>query len=132
MAGRLDRLNLYVEQLGFLHAGIESENASGARTEAPPRIETYTKAGMKPPLPDLPTSGDYLVSAMFSLRPTRPMPMGGVRPADWPEIWPFMQATGTITEAWEAEAMHRMCAAYCDGLNAGKKPLGISPMERDA
>jgi hypothetical protein len=71
------------------------------------------------------------MEAMMALGPVRATGMGGVRPADWSEIYPFMQATGAISEAWEAEALHEMCAAFSSGLESGKNPFAIPPIERD-
>lgn len=96
---------------------------------APPRMQQYIEAKHPPPLPDLPDGGEYMVEVMLTLSPVRAMPMGGFRPADWPEIAPFMQATGAITEAWEADFLHQMCRSYCAGWNAGHVAAARSPME---
>jgi hypothetical protein len=96
---------------------------------APPRISQYREAGLSPPFPDIPDGGSYLIHAMLTLSPVRPMAMGGFRPADWPEIFPFMQATGLIAEPWEAQALHQMCRSYCAGWNAGHVAAARSPME---
>lgn len=104
----------------------------GADTEiAPPRFEQYEAADKRPPMPAPPLAGAYLVRAMNDLGATRPLAMGGFRAADWPEIWPFMQATGAVSEPWEARALYDMCAAFVRGFETGRSPLGISPMERE-
>jgi len=131
LAGRLRRLTLYAEQMGFLQAPIDVKKQDGSvERTLPSRLEQYREAGRKAPLPDLPDGADYLVNAFFALRPTRPLAMGGIRAADWPEIAPFMQATKSISDAWEAETLHSMCSAFCDGFHAGQNSFGISPMER--
>lgn len=95
------------------------------------RMKGYIDAGREPPLPKI-EAGQYLVDAMLTLGPIRSMPMGGVRATDWPEIWPFMQATKAVTETWEVEALHAMCGAFAKGLETGKNPFAKSPMERQS
>ena len=94
------------------------------------RLQKYDDANMDAPIPELPDGASYLMDAMFSLGPLRAT-LEGVRAADWAEIYPFMAATRAITKPDEAETLHRMCAAYLIGLNAGRNPFGISPMDRD-
>lgn len=72
--------------------------------------------------------GDYLIEAMFAMRPTRSTGMGEV-PADWPVIDAFARATGRIGEPWEAETLFAMCAAYLEGRDAGTDTLAIPPVE---
>lgn len=73
------------------------------------------------------TNGSYLFEAMLALGPIRFTGDAGRRAADWPEITSFMQATGRISEPWEAEALYRMCGAFLSGLTVGENPLGIFP-----
>jgi hypothetical protein len=79
-------------------------------------------------LPDL-EAGQYLVDAMFKLRPTRSSAAGMV-PTDWPEIAAFAAVTQRIDEPWECEALFDMCQAYYEELHTGEKPLAIPPVER--
>lgn len=79
-------------------------------------------------LPDL-DAGGYLVEAMLRLGPMRSDGMGE-RQADWPEIDAFARLTGRITEAWEAELLHDMCAAYTQERSQGENPLTIPPVDR--
>lgn len=96
---------------------------------APSRISQYREADRSPPFPDIPDGGSYLIHAMLALNPVRAMAMGGERATDWPEIYPFMQATGLIVEPWEALALHQMCRSYCAGFTAGQVASARSPME---
>jgi hypothetical protein len=95
---------------------------------APARITQYREAGLVPPFPDLPPGFDYMIGVMRDLSPIRPMAMGGVRAADWPEIAPFMQVTGALTRD-EAVLLHRMCQAYAAGFQLGQEARAWSPME---
>lgn len=81
---------------------------------------------------DLPELGGlrYLVEAMMRLGPVKSDGMG-TRPADWPEIDAFARVTGRISDPWEAEALHAMCAGYLDELRAGADPLSVAPSERE-
>lgn len=83
--------------------------------------------GKSPEIPDH-SGGEHLLDAMWALRPTRPLPMGGHRAADWPEIWPFLQATGRDFDAWETETLHAMCEAFSEH-HARLSPLAYSPVE---
>jgi hypothetical protein len=78
----------------------------------------------------LPDGGEYLITAMNTLGPTRHMPMGGLRAADWPEIAAFMDATGLISDSEDAVILHDLCEAFRRGLEAGKDPFKIPPMDR--
>lgn len=79
-------------------------------------------------LPEL-EAGAYLVEAMLRLGPVRSDGMGD-RPADWPEIDAFARLTARITEPWEAELLHDMCAAYAAERAKGENVLTIAPMDR--
>jgi hypothetical protein len=79
-------------------------------------------------LPDL-VAGEYLVAAMFKMRPLRFNGLGEVQ-ADWDVIDAFARATGRISEPWEIEALFEMCEAYHQGLQAGTDPLAMSPVEQ--
>jgi len=56
--------------------------------------------------------------------------MGGLRAADWPEIAAFMDATGLISDSEDAVILHDLCEAFRRGLEAGKDPFKIPPMDR--
>lgn len=55
--------------------------------------------------------------------------MGDRTPLTWPELWAFGQATQTITEPWEYEALAAMSRAYLEGWRHGENPLAIAPSE---
>lgn len=84
---------------------------------------------MPVPLPEV-DAGRYLLSALIKMGPVRPMPMGGWRAADWPEIYAFARSTGRIAEPWEADALYDMAQAYVVGLSEGENPLSIAPIDR--
>ncbi|MEN9060001.1 hypothetical protein [Ponticoccus litoralis] len=92
------------------------------------RLDEYLEAGEDPPLPDLPTGGEYLIEAMYVLSPIR-VTGRGIAAADWPEIVAFAQGTRRVSDPCELEALHAMCAAYRDGLVSGANPFRKSPME---
>jgi len=131
LEGRIDALSLYAEQLGFLHAHRETPQVGGKGTkrEAKSRLQLYLDHGAPPPLPTV-TVGAYLIEAMNRLGPVRAHGMGGCRPTDWPEIWAYAQATGDVSEAWEIDAIRRLCVAYDRGLSDGANMLAIAPMDR--
>ena len=87
---------------------------------------------LKEPLgvPDL-DGGQYLLDAMFRLRPTRSNGMAEVA-TDWDQIHAFALATGRISEPWEAEVLFDMCQGYSAARQAGEDPLAVSPAEQDA
>lgn len=60
-----------------------------------------------PPL----AAASYLIDALFRLGPVRG-DMNGQRGVDWPEIDAFARLTRSISEPWEAEALHAMAQAY--------------------
>jgi hypothetical protein len=74
-------------------------------------------------------AGQYLVNWMHQLGPVRSNGMGLSIP-DWSEIMAFMIANGVRPEPWEARTLRAMCKAYLSGLNTGKEPLSIPPIER--
>ncbi|WP_339109269.1 hypothetical protein [Thioclava sp. GXIMD4216] len=78
-------------------------------------------------LPDL-DAGAYLVEAMIRLDPVRSTGLD-LRATDWPEISAFMQATGRISEGWEAELLFDMCAGYFEARQAGEDPLAVGDFE---
>lgn len=92
------------------------------------RLQQYQKAKKQPPIIEL-RAGQYLLDAMFKLRPTRPQPMGGVRPVDWPEVTAFSAGSQRVSEPWELELLIDMAEAYVEGLEAGKNPLSKPPSE---
>lgn len=92
-------------------------------------MQAFRAAGKSPPVPDLPDGGEYLVEAMVALGPVRESGEG-LRPTDWPEIYPFARATRRVEDPFELEALHRMCSAYLSGYRAGESPFSIPPMER--
>lgn len=79
-------------------------------------------------LPDI-HAGQYLLDAMWRLRPSRNNGWGEV-PTDWDQIAPFAAATKAISEPWEFDAIYDMCRAYCEGKADGKNPLSRPPTER--
>lgn len=56
--------------------------------------------------------GGYLLNAFFEAGPSKPSPMGGELPLEWPDVWAYMQATQAIREPWEARALIEMSRAY--------------------
>ncbi len=74
-------------------------------------------------------AGQYLLDALFKLRPTRPMPMGGTRPVDWPEVAAFGSVTDRVSEPWELELLVDMAEAYAQGLEKGADPMCMPPSE---
>jgi len=74
-------------------------------------------------------AGEYLIDAMFVMRPTRSNGMGEVA-ADWDTIDAFARVSGRISEPWEAETLFAMCEAYHKGLDAGVNPLAIAPVDQ--
>jgi hypothetical protein len=74
-------------------------------------------------------AGQYLVDAMFKMRPLRASGFGSI-PADWPVIDAFARGTGRVSEPWEIEALFEMCQAYSQGLDAGIDPLAIAPTDQ--
>jgi hypothetical protein len=74
-------------------------------------------------------AGEYLIEAMFKMRPIRSSGFGNV-PADWPVIDAFARSTGRISEPWEFETLFAMCEAYAQGLEAGIDPLAIPPVDQ--
>ncbi|WP_406870096.1 hypothetical protein ABEB22_08790 [Thioclava sp. 'Guangxiensis'] len=81
-------------------------------------------------LPEL-DAGRYLVEAMIRLDPVRSTGLD-LRATDWPEISAFMQATGRITEGWEAELLFEMCAGYFAARQAGEDPLAVGRCAKTA
>lgn len=79
-------------------------------------------------LPEL-AAGEYLIEAMFKMRPLRSSGFGEVS-ADWPVIEAFARCTGRISEPWEIETLFEMCEAYQAGLETGANPLAIPPVEQ--
>ena len=85
---------------------------------------------MTPPMPDI-GPGQYLADAFHVLRFATPDPMGGGLAAQtWAEVLAFAQATGRISEAWEAQALFDMSWAYVTEFQKASDPLRIAPMER--
>jgi len=80
-------------------------------------------------LPDI-DAGQYLIDAMFVMRPTRSNGMCEVA-ADWDIIDAFARASRRISEPWEAETLFAMCEAYRQGREAGVNPLAIAPVDQD-
>jgi hypothetical protein len=73
--------------------------------------------------------GAHLIEIMLNLPPTRPMPMGGDRATDWPEIQAYVALTERLSTVWEIETVHAMCQRFADGF-ARKDPRSYSPMEQ--
>ena len=74
-------------------------------------------------------AGQYLIEAMFAMRPTRSNGMGEVA-ADWDIIDAFARLTGRISEPWEAETLFAMCSGYMECREAGADFLAISPVDQ--
>jgi len=74
--------------------------------------------------------GEYLLDALFAVGPTEFV--GGEETAvSWSELAGYMQATGAITEPWEAEAVRAMSRAYLDAKREGKNIHCIAPVDRE-
>jgi hypothetical protein len=119
---RLTALTLWAQQLGWLHAKPGKAEKS--------RIEELQAAKITPPMPDV-GPGQYLVAAFHALRFATPDPMGGGMAAQsWGEVLAFAQASGRISETWEAEALFDMSWGYVTEFQKASDPLRIAPMER--
>lgn len=80
-------------------------------------------------MPDL-SHGGYLFEALQRMGPARSSDMGGLRPADWPEIVAFAHGTRRVSEPWEIEQLYDMAQEYLAGHRTGSKLFGIEPMEQ--
>lgn len=81
-------------------------------------------------MPDI-GPGQYLIDAFHTLRFATPDPMGGgLQAQTWGEVLAFAEATGRITETWEAQALFDMSWAYVTEFQKAGDALRISPMER--
>lgn len=115
-------LTLWAASLGFLNAEREGSKKT--------RAEDYASASLPLPLPDVPASLVYMITAFRGAGMVSANGMGIV-PLPWSEIVAYGQATRRITEAWEAETLRAMSCAYLNGQTIGKNPLGIPPWETD-
>lgn len=79
------------------------------------------------PLPPI-EAGRYLVEAFRDLGR---FSSTGFGPAvlTWAEIDAFARQTNAITDPWEARSLREMSAAFIEGLEIGKNPLGRAPWE---
>lgn len=89
----------------------------------------FERQGEDPPLPEL-EAGDYLLEALFKMRPTRTDGMGAERPVDWPVILAFAQGSQRVTEAWEIELLADMACAYIEGKVKGADVFSIMPLHQ--
>ena len=76
-------------------------------------------------------AGDYLLDLVQQLGPIRYTGMGMTVP-EWHEVTAFAHAAGLSLAAWEYRLIRRMCAAYLREYSAGKDPLSMPPIEREA
>lgn len=75
--------------------------------------------------------GEYLLDALFIVGPTD-WRGGEESPITWSELLAYGMATGSVTEAWEYEAVMSMSRAYYRAKNEGIADVfSIPPVERD-
>lgn len=108
--------------MGWLAATVKNEDRS--------RGQRYIDAGVPLPLVEI-EAGAYLLDIMQQLGPIRSVGMGLMVP-DWQEITAFASAFRLPLEAWEFRLLRRMCTGYLREFSAGKEPLSMPPIERDA
>ncbi|PHR93487.1 MAG: hypothetical protein COA78_32820 [Blastopirellula sp.] len=75
-------------------------------------------------------AGGYLSDALFEAGPVKSDPMGGLGALEWVDIAAYVSLTGAISEPWEVQALRRMSAAYLRGMNEGRDPFSIAPVDR--
>jgi len=56
--------------------------------------------------------------------------MGGVEALDWVDLAAYTSLTMERVEPWEASLLRRMSQAYAAGLEEGKSPFSIAPVDR--
>ena len=91
------------------------------------RADQWKIDGREYDVPDIP--GAYLLDALMECGPTQIS--GGVDvPLSWSEILAYAQATMTIAEPWEMQALARLSREYLIGRTEGEHPLSIAPIDR--
>ena len=76
------------------------------------------------------SKGKYLIEALMAMKPYSVTDNGYV-PVSWVEIHAFMEATGRISEPWEAELLKEMSERYIQGMTDSKESLSVEPALRD-
>lgn len=89
----------------------------------------YQDAKRPAPLVEL-EAGDIYISMLMEAGPVKSAPMGGYAALDWVDIAAYVELTMVEVEAWEAVLLRRMSEVYAKGLDEGRNPLSIPPMER--
>ena len=95
------------------------------------RSKEYDDAGIAPPFVPVDACG-YLMSALIEAGPVKSDGMGNRLPLDWLDLKAFADMTGAVTEPWEASMLRRMSIAFANGLQEGKNPFSIAPVDRGA
>ena len=108
--------------MGWLASTIKNESVS--------RGQRFIDADRPLPLIEL-GGGDYLLDLMQQLGPIRSTGMGLTTP-DWQELAAFARASGLALAPWENRLIKQMCGAYLREFNAGREPLCMPPIEREA
>lgn len=86
-------------------------------------------AGVPPPFLKV-EEGGYLIEILSEAGPVKSSPLGGAEPLDWADIDSYARLTSQDLEPWEARLIRSMSIAYVRGLNEGKSPFSIAPVER--
>lgn len=93
------------------------------------RMERMARLNMPLGIPDL-EADSYILETLFLAGPTVVSPEGE-RPLDWPDLWPFAQATQAISEPWEHHALRSMSHSYLAARAAGNELLAMAPVDQD-
>ena len=75
-------------------------------------------------------AGDYLLVMLYEAGPVKALPMGGVDAITWIDLYPYVNLTTDGIEQWEARLIIDMSKAFATGLNEGKSPFSIAPIDR--
>lgn len=115
-----------------MDAHVESKQPDGkVYREEVSRRDGLIGQGIEPRTVQLEPDEQHLLSTLIKIGPTRPAGMGGIEAVGWLDIWAFSQLTFDINTPGEAEILRGMALAYADGLEAGRNPLGIEPIDQD-
>lgn len=90
----------------------------------------YAEGNTEPPYVDI-VDGVYLLEMLYEVGPVKVQPMGGVDAITWADLYPYVKLTTDGVEPWEARQVIDMSKAFALGLNEGKNPFSMSPIERE-
>lgn len=111
-----------------MNAPIEHKNDKTDRPSES-RAKQYRDAKKPAPFIEL-DAGWYFLDILMEAGPVKSAPMGGVEALDWVDIHAYMTLTMAQVEPWEASLLRRMSQAYALGLDEGKSPFSIAPVDR--